>query len=83
MPMLDPSRAVVPVINGKKKAIERCCAIRSKGSQQLAEAPERIQTYRCGDAPRERRDGSHMLQVQARGQQRRGCIRSPVVSPSS
>jgi hypothetical protein len=42
MPMLDPSRAVVPVNNGEKKAIEQCSAIHPKGSQQLAEEPKRI-----------------------------------------
>jgi hypothetical protein len=34
------------------------------------------------DAPRERRDVSRMLQVQARARQQRGCIHSPVGIPS-
>jgi hypothetical protein len=59
--------------NGKKKAIEQCFIVHS-------EAPKAI----CEDAPRERRDVSRVLRVQARARQQRGCIHSPaVITPSS
>ena len=81
MPMLDPSRVVVPVTRGKGDLAMFCHSL--KESQQTApEAPKTYAKAICEDAPRERRDVSHMLQVQARARQQRGCIHSPVNIPS-
>ena len=77
MLMLDPIRAVVPVTTGEKGRLSMSCHSLKMGPSRSQRHQNGVQRQR--HAPQGRRGVSHMLRVQARARQRRGCIRSPVV----